>query len=193
MHMLKNPCVIFIGSSGAGKSTVMQKCLDEPWPNGWKAEQFNKLTTRKQRDPLDELEGEYKTIEEIQEMQATGLLGVLCEKFGNFYVITRESMRHDYRTVYMQCLSASVVRKLKGTDEYSVHACLLEVRPETARARILSRKREITASELEERVSNGQGAHLRAAADIVIPADGEMEAVFSEVRTWLLSLLAKHE
>ena len=191
--MLKNPCVIFIGSSGAGKSTVMQKCLNESWPNGWKTQQFKKLTTRIQRDPLDELEGEYKTNEEIQEMQAAGLLGVLCEKFDNFYAITRESMKHDYRTVYMQCLSASVVRKLKSADEYSVHACLLEVRSETARARILSRKRHITASELDERVLNGQGLHLRTAADVIIPADGEMEVVFADVRTWLTSLLAKHE
>ena len=189
---VKNPCVIFIGSSGAGKSTVMQKCLEEKWPNGWQVEKLHKITSRPSHDPLGDHE-EFRTTNELREMYATELLGVLTEKFGHLYAVPKISMLHTPRTLYVQCMPTDTIRLLRESGEYAVYGCLFEISPEVARTRVLSRQREVSEPELAARLVAGQAPRLYQAADKVVSAEREIEAVFADVRDWMISLMSTSE
>ncbi len=182
----KIPCIIFTGTSGAGKSTLMHRCVADTWGDRTTAI-LPKLTTRRLRGDSDSREVTSVDVPTILQMKNDGRLTAYYEGGGVHYGIPRVEAG-DTREVLFQCSTPIGVDMVRESGVYAVYSCLLRLDPNTARSRILQRGGSIDASSIEERINHGRKVNA-STADFIVDAKQSPNAVYQQVRAWILGIL----
>jgi guanylate kinase len=179
--------ILIIGSSGVGKSTLLQRSLTTTWPPPWRARTIEKETTRPLRGAAEASECTQIGHDEFARRLESGRYLTHYEIFGEFYGIPDTALRQPAEsTLYLQTFPTDVCTWLAGHlhGPWQTKIVLLEAGEQRIRERLLRRGDPSTLRTLEQRVA-GVARDRRGAADIVFEADSA-DQVLDEFTPWLI-------
>lgn len=192
---MRTHCILFTGSSGAGKSTMLHRCAEENWGDDVEAIIIPKVGTRMSRGGLDSVERTTMDVRKILEMKEQGRLGAHYQMNDVHYGIlsideasSRLGNTQKETRLFLQCTSPAGIEQIRAASTCAVHSCLLRVDPMIASQRLAGRSDELTPEMRALRVAIGEQTN-QVQADLIVDANQPLETVYSNVRDWIRGII----